>query len=65
MEYKGQEQSTDLSLDEEMIGQLAIEAEIRGMRIGELLATLIRESIKKDFFQLISDDACARLEAAE
>jgi hypothetical protein len=65
MEYKGQEQLTDLSLDEEMIGQLAIEAEIRGMRIGELLAALIPEIVKKDLFQLISDDACPRLEAAE
>jgi hypothetical protein len=65
MAYKGQEQSTGLSLDEEMIGQLAIEAEIRGMRIGELLATLILEVVKKDLFQLISDDTCSRLEAAE
>ena len=65
MEYKGQEQSTDLSLDEEMLGQLAIEAEIRGMRIGELLAALIPEIVKKDLFQLISDDACPRLEATE
>jgi Helix-turn-helix domain of resolvase len=65
MEYKGQEQLTDLSLDEEMIGQLAIEAEIRGMRIGELLAALIPEIVKKDLFQLISDDAWPRLEATE
>jgi hypothetical protein len=65
MDYKGQEQSTDLSLDEEMIGQLAIEAEIRGMRIGELVAALILESVKKDLFPLISDDARYRLEAAE
>jgi hypothetical protein len=65
MQYKGQEQSTGLSLDEEMIGQLAIEAEIRGMRIGELLAALILEVVKKNLFQLISDDTCSRLEAAE
>jgi Helix-turn-helix domain of resolvase len=59
MEYKGQEQSTDLSLDEEMICQLAIEAEFRGMRIGELLAALIPEIVKKNLFQLIGDDARA------
>src|SRR5262245_6538951 len=65
MEYKGQQQSTDLCLDEAMIGQLAIEAEVREMRIGELLAALILESVKKDLFPLISDDSCYRLEAAE
>ena len=37
----GEEQSTDLPLDQAMIGQLALEAEIRNMRIGELLAALI------------------------
>jgi len=56
MEYKGQERSTGLPLDEEMISQLAMEAEIRGMRIGELVAALILEIVKKDLFQLISDD---------
>jgi hypothetical protein len=48
-----------------MIGQLAIEAEVRGLRIGELLAALILESVNKDLFPLISDDSCYRLEAAE
>lgn len=65
MEYRGRGRSTDLSLDEEMISQLAIEAETRGMRIGELLAALIPEIVKKNLFQLISDDACPRLEATE
>ena len=37
----GEEQSTDLPIDQTMIGQLALEAEIRDMRIGELLAALI------------------------
>jgi hypothetical protein len=56
MEYKGQERSTGLPLDEEMIGQLAIEAEIRGMRIGELVAALILAIVKKDLFQLVRTD---------
>jgi len=38
---RGEEQSTDLPLDQAMIGQLALEAEIRNMRIGELLAAHI------------------------
>jgi hypothetical protein len=37
----GEEQSTDLPLNQTMIGQLALEAEIRNMRIGQLLAALI------------------------
>jgi hypothetical protein len=52
MQYKGQERSTGLPLDDEMIGQLAIEAEIRGMRIGEFVAALILAIMKKDLFHL-------------
>ena len=35
-----------MSLDQAMIGQLALEAEIRNMRIGELLAVLITAIVK-------------------
>jgi Helix-turn-helix domain of resolvase len=65
MQYKGQEQSTNLSLDEEMIGQLAMEAEIRGMRIGELLAALIPEIVKKDLFQLLEATEASLFVGAE
>jgi hypothetical protein len=61
MEYKGQERSTGLPLNEEMIGQLAIEAEIRGMSIGDLVASLIRAIVKKDLFHLIHQEAYARI----
>jgi hypothetical protein len=57
MLYKGQERSIGLPLDKEMIAQLAIEAEIRGIRIGEFVATLIRAILKKDLFHLIRDKA--------
>ena len=57
MQYKGQERSIDLPLDKEMIIQLAIEAEIRGMRIGELVAALTRAIVKKDLFHLIRNEA--------
>jgi hypothetical protein len=56
MEYKGQERSTHLPLDEEMIGQLALEAEIRGMGIGELVGAVILAIVRKDLFQLVRDD---------
>ena len=65
MEYKGQERSTGLPLNEEMVSQLAMEAEIRGMRIGELVAALILEIVKKDLFHLINDDARSGLEGAQ
>jgi hypothetical protein len=45
IEYKGRQRSTDLPLDAETISQLAIEAEIQGMRIGELVAALIEREI--------------------
>lgn len=60
MEYKGQERSTDLPLDEEMIGQLAVEAEIRGMRIGELVGALILAIVEGDLFQLVRDETYPR-----
>ena len=62
IEYKGQEQSTSLPLNEEMIGRLAIEAEIRGMRIGELVAVFILAIVKKDLFHLVRDDAHAHVQ---
>jgi hypothetical protein len=57
MQYKGQERSIDLPFDKEMIAQLAIEAEILGMRIGEFVATLIRAILKKDLLHLIRNEA--------
>jgi hypothetical protein len=57
MQYKGQERSTVISLDKEMIAQLAIEAEIRGMQIGELVTALIRAIVNKDLFHLFRDKA--------
>jgi Helix-turn-helix domain of resolvase len=53
MVYKGQERLTDLPIHEEIIGDLAMEAEIRGMGIGELVGSLISAMVKKDFLQLV------------
>ena len=36
-----------------MIRQLALEAEIRNMRIGELLATLVISILKRDLLELL------------
>jgi Helix-turn-helix domain of resolvase len=57
MVYKGQERLTDLPIHEEIMGELALEAEIRGMGIGELVGTLIVAMTKKDLLQLVRDDS--------
>jgi hypothetical protein len=36
-----------------MVGRLAIEAEFRNVRIGELVAELIVGVVEKDMFQLV------------
>ena len=48
MTWAGEEQSIDLPIDQPMIAQLALEAEIRNMRIGELLAALIIAILKRN-----------------
>ena len=55
MHYKDEERSTYLPLDKVTIGQLLLEAEIRGMRINELVAALTLAIMKQDLFQLIGD----------
>ena len=54
MRYKGEEQTTELPLTHDMIGQLALEAELRGnTRIGELIGELMVAMLKKDLFQTV------------
>ena len=38
------------------MGELAMEAEIRGMGIGKLVGALILAVVKKDLLHLVSDD---------
>jgi len=53
MRYKGEERTTELPLTHDMIGQLAFEAELRNMRIGELIGELMVVMLKKDLFQTV------------
>ena len=53
MQYKGKERTTELPLTQDMIRQLAFEAEFRGMCISELVGELIVAISKKDLFQLV------------
>jgi hypothetical protein len=53
MRYKGEERTIELPLTHDMIAQLALEAESRNMRIGELIGELIAATLKKDLFQTV------------
>ena len=50
MRYKGMERTTELALTQDAISQLALEAESREMRIGELIGDLITAMTQKSFF---------------
>jgi hypothetical protein len=51
MQYRGNERTTELLLTQDMIWQLAFEAQFRDMSIGELIGELIIVIMKKDLFQ--------------
>jgi hypothetical protein len=51
MQYRGDERTTELPLTQDMITQLAFEAQVRDMSIGELVSELIILIMKKDLFQ--------------
>jgi hypothetical protein len=53
MLYKDEERTTELPLTHDMISQLAFEAELRNMRIGELIGELMVAMLKKDLFQAV------------
>jgi hypothetical protein len=53
MQYKGEKHIAELPLAHDMIGQLAIEAEFRGMKLVELIARAIESMAKKDQFDLV------------
>jgi hypothetical protein len=53
MRYKGGERTTEVPLTHDMIGQLAVEAELRNMKIGQLVSEIIIAVTKGDLFQLV------------
>ena len=55
IEYKDQQQTTELPLPQGIIPTLAFEAEFRDMCIGELIGALIAATMEKDLLQLILD----------
>jgi hypothetical protein len=53
MQYRGDERTTELLLTQDMIWQLAFEAQFRDMSIGELVSELLIVIMKKDLFQQV------------
>jgi hypothetical protein len=51
MQYRGSERITELPLTQDMIRQLAFEAQFRGMCIGRLVGEIIVGIAKQDLFQ--------------
>ena len=51
MKYRGHERTKELPLTQEMIGQLAFEAQFRNVSIGGLVGELLIAIIKRDLFQ--------------
>ena len=52
-QYNGMERTTELPLNLDMIGRLALEAEFRNMSIAELIGELIMGMVKKDLFRAV------------
>ena len=52
MRYKGEVRRTELPFDEDMVRKLALEAEFRDMRLGELLSGLMLAVMKKNLLEL-------------
>ena len=50
MKYRAYERTSELPLTQDMIGQLAFEAQFRNMSIGELVGELLTEIMKRDLF---------------
>jgi hypothetical protein len=53
MQYKGEKHTAKLPVSQDMIGQLAIEAEFREMKLVELIACAIESMVKQDQFDLL------------
>ena len=51
MQYKGDERTTELPLTQDMITQLAFEAQFRNMSIGEFVGELLIAIMNSDLFQ--------------
>ena len=65
MQYRGDERTTELPLTQDMIAQLAFEAQVRDMSIGELVSELITLIMNKDLFQKMLEPRVKQPAAAD
>ena len=59
MTSKGATRTMELPIPGEIIGQLAIEAEVRDMKLPELLSKLLISTVERGLFPLVVDDGAA------
>jgi hypothetical protein len=55
IQYKGEEQTIELSLPEPIIFRLAQEADLRHLRVEEFVCKLIIKTLKKNLLKLVLD----------
>jgi hypothetical protein len=55
-QYRGMERTDELPLTPQTMGKLALEAALRNVEIGELIAELIAAIVNKDLFPPVLDD---------
>jgi hypothetical protein len=55
MKYRGEERTTDIPITQDMMRQLAIEAWLRDMKIGEVVSEVIIGIFKGDLFHSVLD----------
>ena len=60
MKYRGGERITPLPLTQDMIRQLALEAEFRGLNVGELVGGLVRATIVNNLVRQVLDPRAKR-----
>jgi hypothetical protein len=60
MKYRGGERITPLPLTQDMIRQLALEAEFRGLNVGELVGGLVRATMENNLVRQVLDPRAKR-----
>jgi hypothetical protein len=58
MKYRGHERTRELPLTQDMVRQLAFEAQFRNMSIGEFVGELLIAIMKRDIFQHVLEPNC-------
>jgi hypothetical protein len=55
MKYRGDERTSELPLTQDMVRQLALEAQFRDMSMGRFVGELITAMVREDLFQRLLD----------